>query len=162
MDATARRPGSARARPTAVPKLGEPWVGLRDAYHELRQRWSVLLGRHDLAVPEYALLEHCARSAARASDLARAIGLTPAGATDVIDRLERRGSVRRVRSSLDRRVVFVQLTPRGTDLYRSAQSTVRAALRALDADLAPAERRALTRGLAALLRTLGRSRTPEG
>jgi DNA-binding MarR family transcriptional regulator len=94
--------------------------------------------------------------------LARAIGLTPAGATDVIDRLERRGSVRRVRSSLDRRVVFVQLTPRGTDLYRSAQSTVRAALRALDADLAPAERRALTRGLAALLRTLGRSRTPEG
>jgi MarR family 2-MHQ and catechol resistance regulon transcriptional repressor len=46
--------------------------------------------------------------------------LTSAGnMTDVMDKLERRGLVRRARSVADRRAVRVELTPAGRDLIQS-------------------------------------------
>jgi MarR family 2-MHQ and catechol resistance regulon transcriptional repressor len=46
--------------------------------------------------------------------------LTSAGnMTDVMDKLERRGLVRRARSAADRRAVRVELTPAGKDLIQS-------------------------------------------
>jgi len=45
--------------------------------------------------------------------------LTSAGnMTDVMDKLERRGLVRRARSAVDRRAVRVELTPEGRDLIQ--------------------------------------------
>jgi len=51
-----------------------------------------------------------------AGELARHLGLTAGGATGVIDRLEERGWVRRVRDAHDRRKVIVELVPRESDL----------------------------------------------
>ncbi len=48
--------------------------------------------------------------------------LTPAGATMVADRLERRGFIRRARSPDDRRIVYVELTRRGSDKLRLAMN----------------------------------------
>jgi DNA-binding MarR family transcriptional regulator len=56
-----------------------------------------------------------------AGDLSSAIGLSPAATTALIDRLERRGFVRRVRGDTDRRQVLVEMTEEGArqswDLY---------------------------------------------
>ena len=56
-----------------------------------------------------------------AGDLSSAIGLSSAATTALIDRLERRGFVRRVRGDTDRRQVLVEMTEEGArkswDLY---------------------------------------------
>jgi DNA-binding MarR family transcriptional regulator len=49
-----------------------------------------------------------AREALSAGDLARRTGLAAASVTDLVDRLESRGFVRRVRGSTDRRRVLVE------------------------------------------------------
>jgi DNA-binding MarR family transcriptional regulator len=56
----------------------------------------------------------------RVSDLARLMYLHPATVVGILDRLEARGLVSRVRSREDRRVVKVELTTVGTALVRKA------------------------------------------
>jgi DNA-binding MarR family transcriptional regulator len=48
-----------------------------------------------------------------AGELSAGTGLSSAATTTLIDRLERRGFVRRVRDSVDRRRVLVEMTPDG-------------------------------------------------
>jgi DNA-binding MarR family transcriptional regulator len=48
-----------------------------------------------------------------AGDLSRATGLSSAATTSMIDRLERKGFVRRVRGEADRRQVLVEMTEEG-------------------------------------------------
>ncbi|MFC7487376.1 MarR family winged helix-turn-helix transcriptional regulator [Knoellia sp. CPCC 206453] len=48
-----------------------------------------------------------------ASELARRVGLTPAATTSMIDRLERKGFVRRTSDPADRRRVLVEMTEQG-------------------------------------------------
>jgi len=50
-----------------------------------------------------------------AGELSRATGLSSAATTSMIDRLERRGFVRRVRGEEDRRKVLVEMTEDGND-----------------------------------------------
>ena len=49
----------------------------------------------------------------RLGELARAIGLTPSGATRLVDRLEKLGYVERVVCPTDRRAVHAQITAEG-------------------------------------------------
>lgn len=50
-----------------------------------------------------------------AGDLSTATGLSSAATTSMIDRLERKGFVRRVRSEADRRKVLVEMTEAGNE-----------------------------------------------
>ena len=52
------------------------------------------------------------------SQLATRMDVDPGWVTDVIDRLEERGDVRRVPSSEDRRVKMVELTEKGRETWR--------------------------------------------
>ena len=54
------------------------------------------------------------------SELARRMHLHPATVVGILDRLEAHGLVTRIRSTIDRRVVRVQLTARGRALVRKA------------------------------------------
>lgn len=56
-------------------------------------------------------LDKCERS--KASDIAKVAGLSPGAVTQVCDELERYELVERIRSSEDRRVVYVSITDRG-------------------------------------------------
>ncbi len=58
--------------------------------------------------------------------LARDQGLTRSSMTNVVDRLEAQGLVRRVRSREDRRVVTIQISTRGKALRRRALAAHRA------------------------------------
>ncbi|MCL5788632.1 MAG: MarR family transcriptional regulator [Candidatus Marsarchaeota archaeon] len=70
--------------------------------------------------------------------------MTPAGATMVADRLERRGFVRRVRSSDDRRMVYVELTRRGSDRLRLATGLHNSYMERLFGGLTQSEVKSLT------------------
>lgn len=131
-----------------------PWPALREAYHLFRERWSAHLLRHGLSLPEYIALELCAQAPARASEVARALGVSAAGATDLLDRLEGRHLVRRVDDPEDRRAVRVRLTSAGLRLQQECRSIKRQDLKFLGAAMTPEERRALSRGLDALTRAL--------
>ncbi len=144
---------SAASAPNGV-RADSPWHTLREANFLLRSRWTLELGRFGLSYSDYVALEICGRAAARASDVARALGLTAQGATDAIDRLEARGLVRRVSDRLDRRAVRIRLTPAGRRLRRQTHSAKRATLRYLNGAMSPADRRALFQGLGALTRAL--------
>lgn len=74
----------------------------------------------------------------------RLIAAVP-GITGLIDRLERMGLVVRERSTEDRRVVFVTITPRGLDLLAKLDGPVGALHERLIGHLSRAELRELSR-----------------
>jgi DNA-binding MarR family transcriptional regulator len=93
-----------------------------------------------LTLSQYGLLEGLTgRPAARVQDLAGEAGITPSTATRILDALERRGVVRRVRSLEDRRAVAVSLTELGRELLEDQQEWLRGRQRAFYASLPLAE-----------------------
>lgn len=87
---------------------------------------------------------------------ARHLGLSRATATELVDRLESKGLVARIRDGRDRRRVFVSLTEAGRT-RASAHPEVLACddlLRAVE-HMSPADRRALVAGMRALLESAG-------
>lgn len=60
------------------------------------------------------------------SHLARALTQEAQSTTELADRLERRGLVQRTRDPRDRRLVLLELTSEGRDLYASLQPSVSA------------------------------------
>lgn len=93
-----------------------------------------------LTLSQYGLLEGLAsRRAARIQDLAAAAGISPSTATRILDALERRGIVRRTRSTQDRRAVAVSLTEFGAELLHAEQDWLRGRQRAFYASLPAAE-----------------------
>jgi DNA-binding MarR family transcriptional regulator len=55
--------------------------------------------------------------------LAQALGFTKGGATRVVDRLEKKQMVKRVRSTEDGRVCCVQITTSGEEMLRRVNET---------------------------------------
>lgn len=58
---------------------------------------------------------------AKASDIAKVSGLSPGAVTQVCDELVRLSLVERTRSSDDRRVVFITITPQGLARFEEVQ-----------------------------------------
>jgi DNA-binding MarR family transcriptional regulator len=94
--------------------------------------------------------------------LAEAIGASPASATGIVDRMERRGLVRRLRDDADRRIVRVELTQSGRDLLDGFAAERRETLAALLDDLSVSELDGLLRGVRALRRARERRQVNEG
>jgi len=93
-----------------------------------------------VTLSQYGLLEGLAhRRAARVQELAAEAGVTASTATRILDALERRGIVRRTRSSQDRRAVAVSLTKLGEHALQAQEEWLRGRERAFYASLPPAE-----------------------
>ncbi len=88
-------------------------------------------GRFDLSSSERRCLMLLVERSATASEVARALRLTPAAVTALVDRLEARGFVRRTRDADDRR----KLTLEPTDKTRELASAVREPLARAEQDL---------------------------
>jgi DNA-binding MarR family transcriptional regulator len=136
--------------------LDPPWETLREANALLRAWGSQELARFELTFSEYVVLELCRREPARASDVARALGLTAAGTTDALDRLEQRRLVLRSSDPDDRRAVRIHLTAAGRRRVRQAHFVKQATVRYLNEAMSSEERAALSHGLGALTRALRR------
>jgi DNA-binding MarR family transcriptional regulator len=87
-----------------------------------------------LALSELAEMQSCVRS----------------NITQLVDRLEREGLVRRVDDSEDRRVVRAELTPAGEERYREGARQVKRVEREFVGALSDGDRKALERALRAM------------
>ena len=76
----------------------------------------------------------------RMSEIADALHTTQANVTGVVDRLEERGLVKRVRDQRDRRVVHVSITKDGLEALRVLRETFREQVERVLAPLSDAER----------------------
>jgi len=132
-----------------------------DAYVKLSRAAAAVqsaIHRHlhdaDLTIAQFGVLEALLHLGPMSQGtLARKILTSPGNLTNVVDKLQGRGLIRRERDATDRRVVLVHLTDRGrTSIEELMPSHVRQVTDAF-APLDPNERH----HLAALCRTLGRA-----
>jgi len=120
-----------RLRATSAPK---PWFHL------------------DLTLPQLkALFLLDAVGPARISTVARGIGVTTAGVTGLLDRLEERSLIRREPDPVDRRAVVVRLEPAGQELLDGVYSAGREELVEVLERMDERDLRALNQGITALM-----------
>jgi DNA-binding MarR family transcriptional regulator len=114
-----------------------------------------LARRHDLTATQLLCLrllrEHEALSAGA---LAKALSLSPQTATGLVDRLEARGLVTRMRSRSDRRCVLVSLSDAGQSTIEAAGPMLQDRFVARFAALSSSRRRSLRRALEATVTLL--------
>jgi DNA-binding MarR family transcriptional regulator len=80
-----------------------------------------LVRSHGLTSPQVLALNALIQAGElTAGDLSRALNLSQATVTDILNRLERRGLVLRVRSCIDKRRVFVAATEQARELLKNA------------------------------------------
>lgn len=89
-------------------------------------------------------------------ELAQRIGVTEKTITGVVDRLEREGYVQRVREEGDRRMIKVELTERGREVFGQLDAEIHAKVAALLALLEVEDRAALFRIVERMTTRLGR------
>lgn len=82
-----------------------------DAFHMSKE--------HDLTGPQSSVLRSLVKYGSLSSaSLSRRLYVTPSNITGIIDRLEKKGLVERVKKEGDRRVALITLTEKGADLSR--------------------------------------------
>jgi DNA-binding MarR family transcriptional regulator len=77
----------------------------------------VELAPFDISVAQYVILVNLAHGADSSSDLCKSVSYDPGAMTRMLDRLERKKLITRVRSSEDRRVARLALTEEGKAVY---------------------------------------------
>ncbi len=108
------------------PKAREAWVNLLRAHRVATSQISAaLIAKHNLTLEEWDFLVHAGSSDAskRMSDLAKEVFLSPSGMTRMVDRLQRRGLVRRKAGAADGREALVEVTASGQHLLATASPT---------------------------------------
>jgi DNA-binding MarR family transcriptional regulator len=86
----------------------------------------------DVTLPQFrALIVLAVRGAQRSVDIAEELRVNPSTGTRMCDRLVRKGLIKRVRSTSDRRVVRLRLTSKGHDIVEQVVARRRAELEQL-------------------------------
>lgn len=110
------RAPAAPATPPASP-CDEVLVSLRRIVRAIDLHSRRLIHEHGVTGPQILLLRSlCARQPSAVGELARSLQLSQATVTEMLDRMEDRGLIRRVRSRSDRRRVMVRTTRAGEAL----------------------------------------------
>jgi DNA-binding MarR family transcriptional regulator len=132
--ATTDRGADGALRGKLLEQLGEPtgaeraaWTAFLRAHSRITKALDrELAAAHDLPLSEYDVLVQLAlteEGRLRMSDLAEAIVLSPSGLTRLVDRLARRGLLRREPCEGDSRVVYAALTAAGFEKLVDATPT---------------------------------------
>jgi len=133
--------------PNKLPRHKAVVISVLRTADRMRRRGEALLAPHDVTLQQFNVLRIL--RGARPDGLCtlaiaqRMIEQTP-GITRLIDRLEKKGLVRRVRSEEDRRQVWCRITPAGERLLARLDDPVEEFDRAAVRALTPAEQEQLT------------------
>jgi DNA-binding MarR family transcriptional regulator len=92
-------------------------------------------GAHKLSRTEVGVLSTLAEGPRRITELAQTEALAQPTVTQLVDKLENRGLVSRTRSGEDARVVMVEVTPAGTEVFEEVRAEIRANMREALSDL---------------------------
>jgi DNA-binding MarR family transcriptional regulator len=86
-------------------------------------------GAHKLSRTEVGVLATLSEGSRRITQLAQTEALAQPTVTQLVDKLEGRGLVARARSGEDARVVMVEVTPAGTEVFDEVRAEIRASMR---------------------------------
>jgi DNA-binding MarR family transcriptional regulator len=92
-------------------------------------------GAHKLSRTEVGVLSTLSQGPRRITELAQTEALAQPTVTQLVDKLENRGLVSRARSGEDARVVIVEVTPAGTEVFEEVRAEIRANMREALTDL---------------------------
>lgn len=147
-----RSAGRSASAPAHRPELStvDGLAQLSFLVHGLLERRAA---EHDLSIVQTRLLGVLRDRKPTMNELAKLLELDKSSVTGLVDRAERRGLVRRVPSTDDRRVVLVSLTDRGHSLVSAASAGFEADLAGLLECLSPSERSVLSGLVSRLLVT---------
>jgi DNA-binding MarR family transcriptional regulator len=110
----------------------------------------------DVTLPQFrALVVLAVRGPQRSVDIAEELQVNPSTGTRMCDRLVRKGLIKRLRSTSDRRVVRLRLTPAGQDIVEQVMTRRRDELVRLVALTADRWQPAVTDALRAFARAAG-------
>jgi DNA-binding MarR family transcriptional regulator len=110
----------------------------------------------DVTLPQFrALVVLAVRGPQRSVDIAEELRVNPSTGTRMCDRLVRKGLVRRIRSTSDRRVVRLRLTQAGHDIVQQVMARRREELTRLVAATAELWQPAVTDALCAFAQAAG-------
>jgi DNA-binding MarR family transcriptional regulator len=105
------------AKPSSETMVAEVMDNIRRVFQVVNEQSKRVERETGLTGPQvWAIKMIAASSPVRVSELARKMYLHPATIVGILDRLEKRGLIVRVRSTEDRRVVEVNLTEEGRQL----------------------------------------------
>lgn len=96
------------------------------------------------------------------ADLSRSLFVTPANITGIIDRLEKKGFVERVRKEGDRRVALINLTVSGLELSQQLPDPIEKKLTSGLADLDEESVATLNESMVRVLNLIDAEEVPEG
>ena len=103
------------------PKRFDPRTGIGGLLSRVKmsivEAMDAELAPFDISTAQYVILVNLANGCDSSSDLCRSVSYDPGAMTRMLDRLERKGLVRRVRCFEDRRVARLALTDEGKAVY---------------------------------------------
>ncbi|MDE6107314.1 MAG: MarR family transcriptional regulator [Oscillospiraceae bacterium] len=111
-------------------------------------------GKMNLTFPQALTLSALADGPMPISKLAERIGSANSTTSGVVDRLERLGLARRVRSSADHRVITVEATAKYRTMRKQTEMDVSEYFESLLSTLSPKEQKTVTEGLRLLDKAL--------
>ncbi len=135
---------------SAAPEL---WFYNWKVWLEARLRLDRALAPLELRAKEFWLLAIAGSGDVSQHEIADLFGVDPSTLVAVLDELERRGWLRRMRNPRDRRVQWVQRTEAGDHLFTRALPRVRRAQAQQLAVLSPADQRQLMAAMRKLVTT---------
>lgn len=92
-------------------------VSLRQIIRAMSIHSKSLVKHYGLTSPQLLILQELYHTnQISIGEIARRISLSHATVTDILDRLETKNLILRVRSNLDRRQVFIKITPKAKDI----------------------------------------------
>jgi len=138
----------------------ELWSEIRDIYRAALKKLNARLAEKNMTFPQYNVLLALGRNGPmKMSTLGDHMLVAPANVTGLIDRIEAKGYVRRVRDPDDRRLWVIELTDEGSQLFREVSTRFRKYVRGLGSSLSPRE---LASAVASLDKVRKRVREPAG
>jgi MarR family 2-MHQ and catechol resistance regulon transcriptional repressor len=104
----------------------ELWQNVRDIYRAALKRLNAKLRKERITFSQYSVLLALSRSGpVQMSKLSEHMLVAPANVTGLVDRMERKGYVKRKRDERDRRLYVIEETERGSQIFKSISSRFR-------------------------------------
>jgi MarR family transcriptional regulator, 2-MHQ and catechol-resistance regulon repressor len=121
----------------------ELWGLVRTIYRTALKRLNARLAKEKVTFSQYSVLLALSRNGPMPmSKLGDHMLVAPANVTGLVDRMEKKGLVRRRRDARDRRLYVIEPTDLGESTFRSISIRFRAYVRTIGEELTPAEQAA--------------------
>ena len=143
---------SAKTPPESSGSDLELWQSIRTIYRTVLKRLNERLGKERNTFSQYSVLLALSRNGPmQMNKLGEHMLVAPANVTGLVDRMEKKGYVRRRRDEKDRRLYIIEATEEGSRIFRRISSRFRQYAGSLGLSLTPEE---LGSALAALRKVM--------